>query len=84
MGLDPKGIPDSLSDNWNKGPLLPVPAKRLQASHVNNLPGPSTPQSSDILGDDAHRGLLSDQGAWVPPVVTRLPIAAGSKDLPPA
>jgi hypothetical protein len=84
MGLDPKGIPDSLSDNWNKGPLLPAPAKRFQASHVNNPPGSSTPQSSDILRDDAHCGLSPDQGAWVPPVVTRLPIAAGSKDLPPA
>lgn len=84
MGLDPKGIPDSLSDNWNKDPLLPAPAKRFQASHVITPPGSSTPQSSDFSSDDAHRGLSPDQGDWVPPAVTRLPISAGSKDLPPA
>lgn len=83
MGLDPKGIPNSLSDNWNKGPLQPAPAKRLQASHVSP-PSSSTKQSSDFSRDDAHRGLSPDQGAWAPPAVTRLPISAGSKDLAPA
>lgn len=72
MGLGGK-IPDSLSGNWDKDPLQPAPARRLHASHVV---GPSTPQSSDFSGDDAHRGLSPYQGDWVPPAVRRLPIGA--------
>lgn len=72
MGLGGK-IPDSLSGNWDKNLLQPTPGKRLPAS---DPVGPSTPPPSDFSGDDAHRCLLRDQGAWMPPAVTRLPIGA--------
>ena len=77
MGLDTKTHPDSLSGDWQEA-VPPAPGKRLHESRVVGSPGLSTPQSSDVLGDDAHRRLSRDQGDWMAPAMTRLPLSAKS------
>ncbi len=69
MGLDKSGIPDSLSGDWNKGPLQPSPGKRRRGSHAVNPLDLTAPSSRDRRG-------------WEAPAVATLPISAKIKNSP--